>query len=299
MNARFHCRLTSRRPPATLISQSAMGICASSSDVAENEMLKSKGGSVILQRKVHGAEAVLEVGKGDSIIIGPNSLDEWCPGQPIVRPAPLARSRPVEIDCGDRILVLTIGCELANRRWGTRGHQNSVRRYQTLQGKNPQPPHKPNQDSLIMHTEIGGRKDLGLLAVFDGHGPYGEHASVRGRGGADARGSKESTRSPLRSTTAEPKLRRRSKRAPSSRTIRCRRSSAASRCGSPRLRAPPSLTHSGAAGDARGLCYEQDARERRGSNGIGDHVHVHHDPRRYAAHGQRGRLTGCARHWCG
>jgi serine/threonine protein phosphatase PrpC len=48
--------------------------------------------------------------------------------------------------------------------------------YHSLQGANARPPHKPNQDSLLVSKSLGGT-DLGLFAVFDGHGPKGEQAS--------------------------------------------------------------------------------------------------------------------------
>ena len=48
--------------------------------------------------------------------------------------------------------------------------------YTTLQGKNPKPPHKPNQDSLSIFS-VNGYPHLAMFSVFDGHGPYGEHAS--------------------------------------------------------------------------------------------------------------------------
>lgn len=48
--------------------------------------------------------------------------------------------------------------------------------YKTLQGKNPRPPHKPNQDALSIFV-VDGHPNLVVYACFDGHGPYGEHAS--------------------------------------------------------------------------------------------------------------------------
>ena len=97
-------------------------------------------------------------------------------------------------------------CDLATRaggrlqlRWGTK----------TLQGRSSRPPHKPNQDSFLAVAPLwaggagaggaahggaaagngangahgggaGGGSDAppcAVFAVFDGHGPYGEHAS--------------------------------------------------------------------------------------------------------------------------
>jgi len=49
--------------------------------------------------------------------------------------------------------------------------------YDTLQGKNPKPPHKPNQDSILVSTFIKEKTNMHMFSVFDGHGPYGEHAS--------------------------------------------------------------------------------------------------------------------------
>ena len=48
--------------------------------------------------------------------------------------------------------------------------------YTTLQGRNPRPPHKPNQDALTVFV-VDDNPHLVVFAVFDGHGPYGEHAS--------------------------------------------------------------------------------------------------------------------------
>lgn len=48
--------------------------------------------------------------------------------------------------------------------------------YKTMQGKNPKPPHKPNQDALSIFI-VEGHPNLVMFACFDGHGPYGEHAS--------------------------------------------------------------------------------------------------------------------------
>ena len=48
--------------------------------------------------------------------------------------------------------------------------------YKTLQGKNPRPPHKPNQDALSIFL-VDGFPNLAVFSVFDGHGPFGEHAS--------------------------------------------------------------------------------------------------------------------------
>lgn len=62
----------------------------------------------------------------------------------------------------------------------------------TLQGFQPGPYEKPNQDSLLvvedMATVVPSNKELpegeyAFFGVFDGHGPQGEQASVRARRG--------------------------------------------------------------------------------------------------------------------
>ena len=50
--------------------------------------------------------------------------------------------------------------------------------YRSLQGHNRKPPHKPNQDSFVIDRSLGGNSSLFLMGVFDGHGPYGDSASV-------------------------------------------------------------------------------------------------------------------------
>ena len=48
----------------------------------------------------------------------------------------------------------------------------------TLQGASVRPPRKPNQDAYVIQTNLDDRQDCLLAAVFDGHGPEGEYASV-------------------------------------------------------------------------------------------------------------------------
>lgn len=49
--------------------------------------------------------------------------------------------------------------------------------YFSQQGKNLPAPPKANQDSLVALPDLGEARCA--FAVFDGHGPFGEHASVR------------------------------------------------------------------------------------------------------------------------
>lgn len=72
-----------------------------------------------------------------------------------------------------------------------------ARRYRTLQGRQPGPQKKPNQDSLVVEEDLrhlwpaaqgsAPEGDSAFFGVFDGHGPHGEHASVRSRAAARAR----------------------------------------------------------------------------------------------------------------
>jgi len=48
--------------------------------------------------------------------------------------------------------------------------------YKTIQGRTAMPPRKPNQDSVVAFR-LEGRPDVAVFGVFDGHGPFGEHAS--------------------------------------------------------------------------------------------------------------------------
>ena len=83
-------------------------------------------------------------------------------GNPIVYAPELEKAEVFEHDLGDgRILPIRYG-------------------YVSLRGKNPRPPHKPNQDSLLANIHLKPKtfgKKRSILGCFDGHGPYGEHAS--------------------------------------------------------------------------------------------------------------------------
>ncbi len=121
-------------------------------------MQVSKGGSVMMRRE-EGSDSDFHVSKGGSMLLGPKAEEEWEPGQAITRPPKVTRSMAYDLPIDNGVLRLKFA-------------------YRSLQGRNPHPPHKPNQDSLAVECSVGGRSPLAMFGVFDGHGPYGEHASV-------------------------------------------------------------------------------------------------------------------------
>ncbi|GBG28152.1 Protein phosphatase, putative [Hondaea fermentalgiana] len=48
--------------------------------------------------------------------------------------------------------------------------------YKSIQGRSASPPSKPNQDSVVAFV-VDGKPNQAVFGIFDGHGPYGEHAS--------------------------------------------------------------------------------------------------------------------------
>lgn len=48
--------------------------------------------------------------------------------------------------------------------------------YKTIRGRSAMPPSKPNQDSVVAFT-VQGKPNMACFGIFDGHGPFGEHAS--------------------------------------------------------------------------------------------------------------------------
>jgi hypothetical protein len=93
-----------------------------------------------------------------------SSRNSYRMGDRIVRPVVVKESFPVVIKKspgktgGKKTIHTTVG-------------------YKSLRGRSAVPPHKPNQDSLAIF-QVASRPDVGIFAVFDGHGPFGEYASV-------------------------------------------------------------------------------------------------------------------------
>jgi hypothetical protein len=131
-----------------------------------------KGGSIVLSKKIGSSDkrnTNTEISAGGSQILGEGmtkgkaTLTDFRDGGQR-QPSPI--SEPIES-------VHQLGT-------GPNGEVYSVPilfGYRSLQGRNPRPPHKPNQDNLVYALQMGDNKDLSLFGVLDGHGPYGEVAS--------------------------------------------------------------------------------------------------------------------------
>lgn len=122
---------------------------------------KTKGGSMVfnLSSRSHVDPDDPEF-SDDQHIMSPPEAD-WKIGKSLKRAPAMKQTHyfPVKVNGSDNIqkVMCAVG-------------------YTTLQGKNPKPPHKPNQDSLSV-VSVQGFPNLAIFSVFDGHGPYGEHAS--------------------------------------------------------------------------------------------------------------------------
>ncbi len=121
---------------------------------------KTKGGSMVfnLSSRSHVDPDDPDF-TDDQHIMSPPEAD-WKLGKSLKRAPTMKQTHyfPVKVNNNDKQKVL---CAVG---------------YTTLQGKNPKPPHKPNQDSLSI-VSVNGYSNLAIFSVFDGHGPYGEHAS--------------------------------------------------------------------------------------------------------------------------
>jgi serine/threonine protein phosphatase PrpC len=122
---------------------------------------KTKGGSLIFnvsQQSMMGDEKIEFVDEQN--ITSPPKAD-WKVGKAIKRAPDMKETVAVPVvipqNQGGGVIKAEVG-------------------YKTLQGKNPRPPHKPNQDALSIFI-VEGHPNLVVFACFDGHGPYGEHAS--------------------------------------------------------------------------------------------------------------------------
>jgi len=122
---------------------------------------KTKGGSLIFnvsQENMMGEEKIDFVDEQN--ITSPAKAD-WKVGKAIKRAPDMKESVTVPV-----LIPQTQGGGVIKAEVG----------YKTLQGKNPRPPHKPNQDALTIFI-VDGHPNLVVFACFDGHGPFGEHAS--------------------------------------------------------------------------------------------------------------------------
>ncbi len=101
------------------------------------------------------------VTKGGSMIIGRKRVGiDWEPGSGPAQPPPGTEDT--------RVFYITVSpTQVLRISYAS----------QTIQGRSPRPPHKPNQDSFVTMESIGNDPSLALFAVFDGHGPRGEDAS--------------------------------------------------------------------------------------------------------------------------
>ena len=169
-----------------------MGICASSpapgpgntgpgeKSGSQRDMDVTKGGSMVLNKKTAptsassgGTDADMGVINGGSQLMNASmlgklgnkntTLNEFNSGgqrqpPPIHEPITCVHELGIGPDGKSMTVPITFG-------------------YRSIQGRNPRPPHKPNQDNLLYSLKMGDAPDINLFGVLDGHGPFGEAAS--------------------------------------------------------------------------------------------------------------------------
>lgn len=74
------------------------------------------------------------------------------------------------------VIQENISFTLPDKREGATSSSKITFAYKTLNGKTTQLVDKANQDSLAI-IRLPGDPHQAMFSVFDGHGPYGEHAS--------------------------------------------------------------------------------------------------------------------------
>ena len=167
-----------------------MGICASSpapgpgnagageKSGSQRDMDVTKGGSMVLNKKTAptsagGTDADIGISNGGSQLMNASmlgklgnkntTLNEFNSGgqrqpPPIHEPITCVHELGVGPDGKSMTVPITFG-------------------YRSIQGRNPRPPHKPNQDNMLYSLKMGDAPDINLFGVLDGHGPFGEAAS--------------------------------------------------------------------------------------------------------------------------
>ena len=132
-----------------------MGGCASLAAAPPDEPAPPRAVQPAPPRAVH------DVGGGSAGSLATQLPLAWEPGEPIVRPGSARTAHHHYCSCDD-----DGGAVL-------RVSHSAI----SSQGRSPHPPPKPNQDSFVAAPALGGRPDVVLFAVFDGHGPRGEDAA--------------------------------------------------------------------------------------------------------------------------
>ena len=121
---------------------------------------KTKGGSMLFNVSSRNHQNPEDAEFTDDQHIMSPSQPDWKVGKAIKRAPDMKQTHYFKIPEKDESQHVMVACG-----------------YKSLQGKNPKPPHKPNQDSLSVFV-VDQMPHLCVFSVFDGHGPYGEHASV-------------------------------------------------------------------------------------------------------------------------
>lgn len=146
--------LAKRKPAQPLASESAG---------PKSSFNKTKGGSMLLnaaEKKMLGEEETATEFTDTQHICSPPTVD-WKVSKQVKKIPEMSNHE---------LLPVLIPSEQGG------GVVHALVGYKTLQGKNPKPPHKPNQDCVSIFI-VDGHPNLVVFACFDGHGPFGEHAS--------------------------------------------------------------------------------------------------------------------------
>lgn len=158
-----------------------MGCCQSGGNLPppEYNVEVGKGGSTIMYGQhaqpppeVPESKDEVDVGKGGSMILFTNRITtgdalDWEPGEPIRRPEHSQSDDRIEHTTATALADKTDSASFSIRYGfcSEQGHSAAATKQ------------KPNQDSLVVVPRLGDQDTVSLFAVFDGHGPFGEHAA--------------------------------------------------------------------------------------------------------------------------